>query len=138
MSSTPTDFQGCVSDALRAAIEQRIPHSRAAIATVNGGGSGHFSIDVTSPAFAGLSMLESQWLVYVAIGHLLQGSASPVRAVDSLQTRAPSDGHRQSGQPLGLPPAICDIADRPVATRASARRGIISAATWGDAQQEHT
>lgn len=89
MSSTPTDFQGCISDALRAAIEQRIPHSRAAVTTVNGGGSGHFSIDVTSPAFAGLSMLESQWLVYVAIGHLLQGTASPVRAVDSLQTRAP-------------------------------------------------
>jgi stress-induced morphogen len=86
MSSTPTDFQGCASDALRAAIEQRIPHSRAAIY----GANGRFSIDVTSPAFAGLSRLESQWLVYVAIGHLLQGAASPVRAVDSLQTRAPA------------------------------------------------
>ena len=60
MSSHPTDYQGSVIDALREAIEQQIPDSRAA---VNGGG-GHFSIEVTSPAFAGSSMLESQRLVY--------------------------------------------------------------------------
>jgi len=89
MSSPPTDFQGSVSGALREAIEQQIPHSRAAVATVNGGG-GHFRIEVTSPAFAGRGMLESQWPVYVAIAHFLQGDASPVHAVASLQTRAPA------------------------------------------------
>ena len=66
MSSHPTDFQGSVVDALREAIEQQIHNSQA---TVNGGG-GHFSIEVTSPVFAGMSMLESQRLVYGAIAHL--------------------------------------------------------------------
>jgi stress-induced morphogen len=83
MSPHPTNFQGSVIDALREAIEQHIPNSRA---VVNGGG-GHFSIEVTSPAFAGSSMLESQRLVYGAIAHLMQGDAPPVHAVDSLKTR---------------------------------------------------
>jgi len=83
MSAHPTDFQGSVIDALREAIEQQIPHSRA---TVDGGG-GHFSIEVTSPVFAGRSMLESQRLVYGAIAHLMQGDAPPVHAIDSLKTR---------------------------------------------------
>ncbi len=74
---------GLSADALREAIEQQIPNSRAA---VNGGG-GHFSIEVTSPAFAGRSMLDSQRLVYSAIAHLMQGDAPPVHAVDSLKTR---------------------------------------------------
>ena len=87
MSSHPTEFQGSVIDALREAIEQQIPNSRAA---VNGGGGGHFSIEVTSPAFAGRSMLASQRLVYSAIAHLMLGDAPPVHAVDSLKTRAPS------------------------------------------------
>jgi len=87
MSSHPTDFQGSVIDALREAIEQQIPNSRAA---VNDGGSGHFSIEVTSPAFAGRNMLAGQWLVYCAIAHLMEGDASLVHAVDSLKTRTPS------------------------------------------------
>ncbi len=78
---------GLSADALREAIEQQIPNSRAA---VNGGGGGHFSIEVTSPAFAGRSMIESQWLVYGAIAHLMEGDASLVHAVDSLKTRTPS------------------------------------------------
>ncbi len=86
MSAHPTDFQGSVVDALRKAIEQQIHNSRAA---VNGGG-GHFSIEVTSPVFAGRSMLESQRLVYGAIAHLMQGDAPPVHAVDSLKTRTPA------------------------------------------------
>jgi stress-induced morphogen len=55
MLSHPTNFQGSVIDALREAIERQILNSRA---TVNGGG--HFSIEVTSPAFACRSMLERQ------------------------------------------------------------------------------
>ena len=43
MSSHPTDFQGSVIEALREAIERKIPGSRA---EVNGGG-GHFAIEVT-------------------------------------------------------------------------------------------
>jgi len=82
MSSHPTDFHGSIIDALRQAIEQQIPNSRAAV----DGGGGHYSIEVTSPAFAGRSMLESQRLVYGAIAHLMQGDAAPVHAVDSLKT----------------------------------------------------
>ncbi len=86
MSSHPTDFKGSVVDALREAIEAAIPNSQA---TVNGGG-GHFSIEVVSPAFLGLGMLESQRLVYGAISHLMKGDLAPVHAVDSMKTRVPA------------------------------------------------
>ena len=85
MSSHPTDFQGSVIDALREAIEGEIPDARA---EVNGGG-GHYTIEVTSPAFAGKSMLQSHRLVYSAITDLMKGSMAPVHAVDSLKTRTP-------------------------------------------------
>ncbi|HYO98559.1 MAG TPA: BolA family protein [Polyangiaceae bacterium] len=85
MSSHPTDFKGSVIDALREAIEQQIPDARAEVT----GAGGHFSISVTSAAFAGKSMLESQRLVYSAIAHLMKGDAPPVHAVDSLKTRTP-------------------------------------------------
>jgi stress-induced morphogen len=86
MSSHPTDFQGSVTDALREAIQAAIPE---ASAVVNGGG-GHYTIEVTSPAFAGKSMLESQRMVYSAIAHLMKGDLAPVHAVDSLKTRVPA------------------------------------------------
>ncbi|MFN2426084.1 MAG: BolA/IbaG family iron-sulfur metabolism protein [Candidatus Binatia bacterium] len=85
MSSHPTDFQGSIIDALRQAIESRIPDSEAQVT----GGGGHFSIDVVSPAFAGKSMLQSQRLVYSAITHLMSGDMAPVHAIDSLTTRVP-------------------------------------------------
>ena len=50
---------------------------------------GHFTLDVTSAAFAGKSMLESHRLVYGAIAHLMNGNLAPVHAIDSLKTRAP-------------------------------------------------
>ena len=87
MSSHPTEFQGSVVDALREAIERQIPDSRA---EVNGGG-GHFNIEVTSPVFAGKSMLESQRMVYGAITDLMKGDRAPVHAVDSLKTRTPTE-----------------------------------------------
>ncbi len=83
MSSHPTNFQGSVIDALREVIERQIPDSRAEVS----GGGGHFTIEVTSAAFAGKSMLESQRLVYSAIAHLMKGELAPVHAVDSLKTR---------------------------------------------------
>ncbi|MEO6421407.1 MAG: BolA family protein [Candidatus Nitrotoga sp.] len=87
MSSHPTDFKGSVIDALQEAIERQIPSSQA---EVNGVG-GHFSIHVTSSAFAGKNMLESQRMVYSAIAHLMAGDAAPVHAVDSLITRTPPE-----------------------------------------------
>ena len=85
MSSHPTEFQGSVIDAVREAIEREIPDS---LAEVNGGG-GHYTIEVTSPAFAGKSMLQSHRLVYSAITDLMKGDKPPVHAVDSLKTRTP-------------------------------------------------
>ena len=78
-----TDFQGDVLAAIREAIAAKIP---GADVNVQGGG-GHFTIDVTSDAFAGKSMLESQRMVYGAIAHLMKGDRAPVHAVDALKTR---------------------------------------------------
>jgi acid stress-induced BolA-like protein IbaG/YrbA len=85
MSSHPTDFQGSVVDALRDAIESKIPGSKADVS----GAGGHYTIEVVATAFAGLGMLESQRLVYAAIAHLMKGDLAPVHAVDKLKTRAP-------------------------------------------------
>lgn len=85
MSCHPTNFQGSVVDAIKEAIEGSIANSQAVVS----GGGGHFSIDVTSPMFAGKGMLESQRMVYGAITHLMAGDAAPVHAVDSLKTRTP-------------------------------------------------
>ena len=85
MSSHPTEFQGSVIDAVREAIERDVPDSRA---EVNGGG-GHYTIEVTSPVFAGKNTLQSQRLVYSAIAHLMTGNMAPVHAVDNLKTRTP-------------------------------------------------
>ena len=72
-------------DAIKNAILAKIPD-----APVNvGGGGGHFTIEVTSPAFAGKNKVESQRLVYGAIAHLMKGDLAPVHAVDSLVTRLP-------------------------------------------------
>ena len=83
MSSHPTDFQGDVLAAIRSAVEGAIAGARCAVS----GGEGHYTISVTSPAFAGLNMVASQRLVYGAIAHLMKGAAPPIHAVDSLQTQ---------------------------------------------------
>ena len=85
MSFHPTEFQGSVIDAMREAIERQIPDSRAEVI----GGGGHFNIEVTSSAFAGKNMLQSQRMVYSAIADLMKGDGAPVHAVDSLKTRTP-------------------------------------------------
>jgi acid stress-induced BolA-like protein IbaG/YrbA len=71
--------------ALRTAILEKLPDAQAEVA----GGGGHFTIEVTSAAFAGKSKLEAQRLVYSAIAHLMKGDAAPVHAVDSLITKTP-------------------------------------------------
>jgi len=78
-----TSFQGSVLDAIRKAIEDKIEGARVEVT----GGGGHYAIEVTSGAFAGKSMLESQRLVYGAIAHLMKGDDAPVHAVDSLKTK---------------------------------------------------
>ena len=85
MSIHLTTFQGSIPDALKRAIEEKIEGSTAEVT----GGGGHFNLVVTSPVFAGKSMLESQRLVYSAIAHLMAGDQAPVHAIDSLKTRVP-------------------------------------------------
>jgi acid stress-induced BolA-like protein IbaG/YrbA len=83
VSDHPTDFKGSVADAITAAIHGAIDGAQVEVT----GGGGHYTISVTSPAFAGKSMVESQRLVYTAIGHLMKGDMAPVHAVDSLRTK---------------------------------------------------
>jgi acid stress-induced BolA-like protein IbaG/YrbA len=85
MSEHPTDFQGSIPDAIREAVLAAIPGAEVEVS----GGGGHFSIVVTSTAFAGKGRVDSQRLVYSAIAHLMRGDRAPVHAVDSLRTLTP-------------------------------------------------
>jgi len=86
MSDHPTSFVGSIPDAIAEAIRGAL---EGASVEVTGGG-GHYSIVVTSAAFEGKGMLESQRLVYSAIAHLMKGDGAPVHAVDSLRTLKPA------------------------------------------------
>ena len=85
MSDHPTDFQGSIPEAIRAAIQGKLEGS---VVEVSGAG-GHFTIVVTCALFAGKGSLEKQRLVYGAIAHLMAGDRAPVHAVDSLKTLTP-------------------------------------------------
>jgi acid stress-induced BolA-like protein IbaG/YrbA len=83
MSSHHTDFKGDILAAIREAVEGAIAGARCEVT----GSDGHYTLLVTSSAFGGLGMLQSQRLVYGAIAHLMKGNAPPIHAVDNLQTR---------------------------------------------------
>lgn len=85
MSSHPTDFQGSVTDAIREAIVAAIADADVIVQ----GGGGHYTIEVTSRAFAGQSRVAQQRLVYAAIAHLMRGDLAPIHAVDSLRINIP-------------------------------------------------
>lgn len=74
-----------VLDAIREAVTGALPDAKVEVE----GGGGHYSIVVTSTAFAGKGLLDSQRLVYGAIAHLMKGDDAPVHAVDSLKTTTP-------------------------------------------------
>ena len=84
MSDHPTDFKGDIVAAIRHAIESGLAGSRAVVA----GGGGHYTVEVVSPTFEGLSMLASHRLVMSAVAPLMKGDMAPVHAVDSIKTRA--------------------------------------------------
>ncbi len=85
MGHHETTFQGDVIAAITSAIESKLEGSKAEVS----GGGGHYTIAVTSKAFAGLGRVDAQRLVYSAIAHLMAGDAAPVHAVDSLRTIVP-------------------------------------------------
>jgi len=68
------------------AIAAKLPD---ATIEVSLGTPGHFSIDVTSTAFAGKTLVAKQRLVYSAISHLMGNDDAPVHAIDKLHTRVP-------------------------------------------------
>jgi acid stress-induced BolA-like protein IbaG/YrbA len=83
MSNHPTDFHGDIHEAIRGAVKGRLAD---AVVEVTGGG-GHWSLIVTSSAFAGKSMLECHRLVLATLAPLMAGAAPPIHAVDSLITK---------------------------------------------------
>jgi len=85
MSHHPTSFVGDPRVAIKEAVEAAVA---GASCQVEGGG-GHFSIVVTSAAFAGQSLLNKQRMVLSAIAHLMKGDDAPVHAVDNLVTNTP-------------------------------------------------
>ncbi|MCA9678445.1 MAG: BolA/IbaG family iron-sulfur metabolism protein [Kofleriaceae bacterium] len=85
MSVHLTTYSGDINDAIRTAITAKLPDAVVEV----GGGGGHWTLVVTSAAFAGQSMLASHRLVMAAIAHLMAGDGAPVHAVDKLTTRTP-------------------------------------------------
>jgi acid stress-induced BolA-like protein IbaG/YrbA len=85
LSSPPPEPEE-IAERLRAAIEQALPGASASVVPR---GAGHFELDVVSEAFAGLSRVKQQQLVYGAIAPLLSGDAAPVHAIDRMVTRTP-------------------------------------------------
>ena len=84
MSDHPSRYTGSdLPGHVRALIERSIPGASAEVT----GGGGHYTIAVTSAAFAGKSMLEQQRMVYSVISELLKGEDAPIHAVDKLTTR---------------------------------------------------
>ncbi len=73
-------------EALHKAIVDAIDGAAVRVSSDSGG---HYSLEVTSHAFEGKSLLEKQRLVYSAIADLMQGDAAPVHAIDSLKTLTP-------------------------------------------------
>jgi acid stress-induced BolA-like protein IbaG/YrbA len=74
-----------ILDQIRSSVEEAIP---GAVVQASGGG-GHYTLEVTSEAFAGKNRVQQQRLVLSAIAHLMKGDAAPVHAVDSLKTITP-------------------------------------------------
>ena len=75
-----------IAKQLHEAVAAKLPD---ATVEVTIGSPGHYSLAVTSAAFAGKTPLAKQRLVYSAISHLLAGDAAPVHAIDSMITRDP-------------------------------------------------
>lgn len=84
--SSPPPEPEAIAERLRAAIEAALP---GASASATPRGAGHFELEVVSEAFAGLSRVKQQQLVYAAIEPLLRGDDAPVHAIDRMVTRTP-------------------------------------------------
>jgi acid stress-induced BolA-like protein IbaG/YrbA len=85
MSDHPTTFTGDIPTAIKDAITGALPDAIVDVV----GGSGHWTLTVTSSSFADKGMLARHRLVLSAIAPLMAGAAPPVHAVDKLTTLVP-------------------------------------------------
>ena len=74
-----------IAKQLHAAVVSKLPDARVEVTI---GSPGHYSLEVSSAAFAGKTPLAKQRLVYSAISHLMGGDDAPVHAIDRLLTHA--------------------------------------------------
>lgn len=75
-----------IAKQLHAAVVSKLPDARVEVTI---GSPGHYSLEVSSAAFAGKTPLAKQRLVYAAISHLMGGDDAPVHAIDRLLTHTP-------------------------------------------------
>ncbi|MEM1026336.1 MAG: BolA/IbaG family iron-sulfur metabolism protein [Myxococcota bacterium] len=72
------------TDEVKALIEKGLPDCSAEVTDLTGTGD-HFSANVTSPAFAGIGLIEQHQLVYQALGSLVGGAIHALQ----LNTKTP-------------------------------------------------
>ncbi|GEM_PF-1460932 len=72
--------------ALHQAISVALPGAEIEVIV---GSPGHYSLKVTTAAFAGKTLLAKQRLVFGAITDLMAGEMAPVHAIDKLDTLLP-------------------------------------------------
>lgn len=75
-----------IAKQLHDAIIAKLPGSTVEVTI---GSPGHYSLEVTSAAFADQKPLAKQRMVYSAIAHLMAGDNAPVHAIDRLSTKLP-------------------------------------------------
>jgi BolA protein len=95
--TTPGDVMGAVTDAIRRKLEAKFAPSRLDIADDSEkhhghaghreGGESQFTVTIESPAFAGLSRVARQRMIYAALAEDLAG---PVHAL-SVKALAPGE-----------------------------------------------
>ena len=75
---------------LKDLLESKIPQSTVRVTDLTGTFD-HYMVDVSSPAFAGKSLLEQHKLVHAAVGNKLQAFGGPDAPIHALQikTRTP-------------------------------------------------
>jgi acid stress-induced BolA-like protein IbaG/YrbA len=83
LSSPPPEPEE-IAQRLGAAIREALPGAQVA---VHAGSAGHFELEVTASALAGLSRVKQQQAVYAAIAHLMAGDSAPVHAIDRMTIR---------------------------------------------------
>jgi len=76
-----------LTNEIKQRIETTIPGAQV---EVTFGGGGHYSLNIVSAAFNGLSAVKQQQLVYSAITELMAGNEAPIHAIDKMNLSIPA------------------------------------------------